>query len=558
MSIENEEAIVEKEAGKTNREVVYDDLLSSVGELGRYQWLLFFSTCPFFAFGVCVYYSQMFMTEVSPNHWCWIPELANMTGIQRRELGIPKDANTRLGYIQCEMYSVNWTDVLTANQKPNHSWTSIPCKYGWEFNKTEIPYATIGSDFEWVCKKNNYQATAQAMFFVGSILGGLIFGWVSDRFGRIPAIMCSCFIGSVGGFASTFVRNFIEFTAARFVMGMSYDTCMILAYLLILEYIGPRYRTLLANMSFAIFYSLFVTALPWIALLCDHWKIISLVTSLPLTLGVLAKFFLPESPLWLLSKGRVDEAIEQVQVIGRINRREVDPDLIINFKKSVKDVQLEEYQSLLEIFRRPTLRRVFILSCLENMCCTLVFDGLIRSIEQLDFDFFISFSVISFTEFPSVLIVGFIMDYMGRRWLCTVFNAISCLFCILIIFVSGGLTVIFAIIARFAVNMSYSATLQWGPELLPTSVRGSGVATIHICGFIVSFLSPYIVYLKMYCYWLPLTVIGTIAGIGMAIALVLPETAMSVMPETFEDVEEMIKKQNLWTLPFIESRKEKK
>ncbi|CAB3239232.1 unnamed protein product [Arctia plantaginis] len=367
--------------------------------------------------------------------------------------------------------------------------------------------------------------------------------------------MCSCFVGSAGGFMSTFVRNFIEFTAARFVMGMSYDTCMILAYLLILEYIGPRYRTLLANMSFAIFYSLFVTALPWIALLCDHWKTISLVTSLPLTLGVLTKLFLPESPLWLISKGRVDEAIDQVQVIGRINRKNVDPELITKFKKSVKEVTHEEYQNLFEIFRRPILRKVFVLICLEYMCCTLVFDGLVRSIGQLDFDFFVSFSVISFTEFPSVLIVGFIMDYMGRRWLCTVFMAISGLFCVLILFANGALTVIFAIIARFAVNMSYNASIQWGPELLPTSVRGSGVATIHICGFIVSFLSPYIVYLKNYFHWLPLTVIGAIAGLGMMLPLALPETTMTVMPKTFEDVEELTRKQNLWKLPFMESRK---
>lgn len=551
-------AAIENKVDRAKDSVDYDDLISSAGEFGRYQLLLFFSTFPFYVFGVFVYFSQMFMTEVSPNHWCKIPELENLTAIQRRDLGVPKDEYARFGYSQCQMYAVNWTEMLATVQKPDQTWNTVPCQYGWEFNETEIPYPTVSSEFEWVCDKNSYQATAQSIFFIGSIFGGLIIGWIADRFGRVPAAVVSSVIGCVGGFASTFAQNLTQFSAARFVMGMAYDNCMIMAYLIVLEYVAPKYRTILSNMAFAIFYSLIVTLLPWIALACGHWKTISLVTSLPLGLAILTPLYLPESPRWLLSKGRIDEAIKKVLVIGRINKKVVPPKLIEQFKLSVTNTKQEDSGNCLEILKRPVIRKMFILICIEYMCCTIVFDGLVRSIGQLDFDFFMSFSLVSFTEFPSMFIVAFILDWMGRRWLTIIVMTVSCIFCLLTVFATGVQSVIFAVIARFAVNMSYSATMQWAAEILPTSVRGSGVSIVHICGYIATVLSPYIVYLKVYMYWLPLVVVGSVAALGALIAFGLPETARKDMPHTFDDAAELAKNQRLWTMPFFEQRKLKK
>ena len=57
----------------------FDDLLPYVGEFGLYQKILFLLMIPFAFFVAFVYFSQIFMTLVPEQHWCWIPELANLT-----------------------------------------------------------------------------------------------------------------------------------------------------------------------------------------------------------------------------------------------------------------------------------------------------------------------------------------------------------------------------------------------------------------------------------------------------------------------------------------------
>ncbi|XP_068633640.1 carcinine transporter-like [Battus philenor] len=540
----------------SNAEVDYDQLLSSAGEFGRYQWFLFFSTFPFYIFGTFSYFSQMFMTEPSPNHWCWVPELANLTEMERRNLAIPHDEKARFGYSQCNAYVANWSEVLISGMRPNESWPIEKCQYGWEFNKTEIPYPTISSEWGWVCEKDSYQATAQSIFFVGSVVGGFVVGWVADRYGRIPAAVFANMIGCVAGIASIFATTFIEFSICRFFMGMSYDNCMMMMYLLVLEYVAPKYRTLIANLPFAIFFTLGVTSLPWISLACGHWKTISLATSIPMALSLLTPLIVPESPRWLLSKGRVDEAVKKVVNIGRVNKKEVPTKLVEQFKLSLSSEKKVKSMSAMELLKRPTLRKVFICMCLLYMCCMVVFDALVRSIGSLGFDFFLSFTLVSFTEFPSLLIISFILDLTGRKWLTIVVFMLCCIFSFATAFVGGGLpSVLCAVVARFCVNMAINTAMQWAAEMLPTPVRGSGASIVHICGYVATVLSPYVVYLETFVTWLPLVLVGLIAALGAMLALVLPETACRDMPQTFEEAEELIRSQKFFDVPFLHKEK---
>lgn len=61
----------------------FDDLLPYIGEFGLYQKILFLLMIPFAFFVAFVYFSQIFMTIAPEQHWCWVPELANLTVEER-------------------------------------------------------------------------------------------------------------------------------------------------------------------------------------------------------------------------------------------------------------------------------------------------------------------------------------------------------------------------------------------------------------------------------------------------------------------------------------------
>lgn len=541
-----------KEEANANKDVDYDELLSAAGEFGPYQMILFCSTFPFYIFGVFAYFSQLFMTEVSPNHWCWIPELENLTDIERRAIAIPLDPGSRFGYSQCSAYIANWSAVLESGQRPDETWSTQACQYGWEFNTSEIPYPTIGSEQGWVCDKNSYQATAQSIFSVGSIAGGFIVGWVADQFGRLPAATLSNMIGCVAGIVSIFSQNLLQFSLCRFLMGMSYDSCMMMTYLLVIEYVAPKYRSIITNLPFAIFYTLGATSLPWIALASGNWKTFSVVTSIPMALALLTPFVMPESPRWLLSQGRVDDAVNKVHIISKINKKQLSSKLLENFKISYLNKNKEDSSSFLEFLKRPILRKMFICICLEFMCCLAIFDALVRSIGGLGFDFFLSFTFVSFTEFPSLIIVSFSIDLTGRKGMSILALTVCFIFSIATIFVPSGFSsVMCAMVSRFAINMCVNVGIQWAAEMLPTPVRGSGTSIVHIFSYIGTIMSPYIVFLSNFITWLPLVLVGLIAIIGILLALSLPETAGKDMPQTFDEAEELVKNQKLFDIPFL-------
>ena len=131
------------------------------------------------------------------------------------------------------MYAVNFTEMLAEGiVKANKSWPIQACKQGWEYNFTEIPYSTIATELDWVCENDFLPTLSQSIFFLGAICGGLLFGWIADRYGRIPALAGCNSIGFVAGIATAFVSNFWQFSLCRFLVGFAFDNCFTMMYIL--------------------------------------------------------------------------------------------------------------------------------------------------------------------------------------------------------------------------------------------------------------------------------------------------------------------------------------
>lgn len=546
----------EKNDKNTLEPMDFDDILPYIGEFGRYQKMLFLMMIPFAFFVAFVYFTQIFITLVPENHWCWVPELANLTREERMNLAIPPSEITVSGKDQCRMYAVNYTALLaTGVTEPDASWPIVSCLHGWEYAYEDVPYETISSELDWVCEQSALPSIAQAIFFVGAIVGGLLFGWIADRYGRVSALLGTNMMGFIGGVATASVSNFWGFCVCRFLVGMAFDNCFTMMYILVLEYVGPKWRTFVANMSIAIFFTFATCILPWMAWYIADWRVLSLVTSVPLVVSIFAPWVLPESARWLVSQGQIEKAVTICKRVEIINKMSVDQKIYDNFTESCYKVKKEEEKSnssysVIDLFRTPRLRNITILLILIWMAISLVFDGHVRNVGSLGYNVFITFTIASATELPADTFLTITLDRWGRRWLAFGTMAMSGVFSLLAVSAGGNTTrAVFAIIGRFAVNISYNIGLQYAAELLPTVVRAQGVALIHIMGYVASILAPFVVYLGLFSPTLPLLILGFLGIIGGCLALFLPETLNHELPQTLDDGENFGINQKMWDFP---------
>lgn len=161
-------------------------------------------------------------------------------------MGIPldeaKSTATNPVYQQCSMFAVDFAKMLDKYngsvsalidaEQPNKNWPKQACTNGWDYDRSEIPYETVATKFNWVCEQSALPTLAQSIFFVGAIVGGLLFGWIADRYGRIPALVLCNVTGFAGGIATAFVTNFWQFSFCRFLVGFAFDNCFTMMYIL--------------------------------------------------------------------------------------------------------------------------------------------------------------------------------------------------------------------------------------------------------------------------------------------------------------------------------------
>jgi len=141
-----------------------------------------------------------------------------------------------------------------------------------------------------------YKATlAQSIFFIGAIIGGLIFGWLSDKYGRIPMLVSANIMGFIGGVSTIGVTAYWQFCICRFIVGLAYDNAFIIPYIRVLEFIGPKWRTFVGNIAYGVFYCITAMALPWMAYGIANWRIFCLVTSIPLAFVIFVPLIMSEA-----------------------------------------------------------------------------------------------------------------------------------------------------------------------------------------------------------------------------------------------------------------------
>jgi sugar porter (SP) family MFS transporter len=138
----------------------------------------------------------------------------------------------------------------------------------------------------------------------GTVVGSLIGGWPSDRYGRRNTLMFIGMLYLAGAIGSASASDVYSFAAARFLGGLGIGISTIVAPLYISEIAPPKHRGLLAGMfQFNIVFGILVAYLSnalFAGVGPNAWRWMLGVATFPSLLYTVLCYALPESPRWLL------------------------------------------------------------------------------------------------------------------------------------------------------------------------------------------------------------------------------------------------------------------
>ncbi|KAL1887964.1 hypothetical protein Sste5346_009846 [Sporothrix stenoceras] len=249
--------------------------------------------------------------------------------------------------------------------------------YGYDFSiiSTTVGQASWYAYFglTTVATNPNYEYSNQiigtvfGLFSAGAIFGAIFVGWLCDRYGRRPALVVAAIINVIGGALQAGSVHIGMFLAARFVTGFSGSMFVTLVPIYIAEVAPPASRGLLVGQHGAFFLTGYTLA-AWVGVgsyfsssAAFNWRFpLSLQALWPLLVLVFFKW-LPESPRWLVSNGRRDEAWA---ILSRLHYDPKDPEQSFanrEFAQITQQIELDQQTygdcGYVDLFTRPHFRK---------------------------------------------------------------------------------------------------------------------------------------------------------------------------------------------------------
>ncbi|CAK7267422.1 hypothetical protein SEPCBS119000_002538 [Sporothrix epigloea] len=204
----------------------------------------------------------------------------------------------------------------------------------------------------------------------GGFLGALFSSWTADRFGRKWTIFLGALLATIGGALTAAAMNLAMFLVFRFVNGLGIGILLALVPLYQSEVAPPHNRGLMVG-----FHGVVVTlgyfGGSWIGfgfyfldgLHGAQWRLPLAIQAIPPLLCCISIVFLPESPRWLISRDRAEEALA---IVRRLHHNPEDPDDTYAVREYHQILQQHEIDrkfnvSWYELFAKPSYRKRMII-----------------------------------------------------------------------------------------------------------------------------------------------------------------------------------------------------
>lgn len=189
--------------------------------------------------------------------------------------------------------------------------------FGYDTAVIGIVLIVIGNDLGHELSSTELEAIVSATT-VGALCGSIASGWISDKLGRKWTAINSSLVFILGGLIQAFAGSFTQMTLGRWIVGIAVGVASMIVPLYISEMAPAQDRGSLVTTNV-----LMITGGQVLAYLVDNafyslpggWRWMVGSSIVPPLLQLIGLVSLPESPRWLVSKGRLEQA---QQVYGLI------------------------------------------------------------------------------------------------------------------------------------------------------------------------------------------------------------------------------------------------
>ncbi|XP_036920940.1 LOW QUALITY PROTEIN: solute carrier family 22 member 16 [Sturnira hondurensis] len=532
-------------------EMIFD----RVGHFGRYQIFIYF-TCAFQNISCGIHYlASVFMT-VLPKHTCRPPGKVSQVLFQNTSIWRLEDVWSL--FTSKEEYHVvvlqedgevwelkschrfRWENVSHLNYKYNGIKSSFPCLDGYMYDTSKWD-STVVTQWDLVCNREWFARLIQPTFMFGVLLGALIFGYLSDRVGRRVVLWTTSIGMCVFGVATAFMVDYYSFMLARFLLAIVSSGYLVVVFVYVTEFVGRKARTW-ASMQVHSFFALGTMVVAVTGYFVRTWWLYQLILS-SVTIPFLFCFWmLPETPFWLLSEGKHEEAQATVDMMAKCNRAStyklselLSLDVYGPVGNKPPEVQGYSFSDLFYDWNIGT--RTLIVWLIWFVGCLGFYSFSLNSI-NLGGNEYLNLFLMGAVEIPAYTFVCLGMDTLGRRTILT-FSLLCCaVSCGVIILIPRSYyhwTMLTSMVGKFAIGSVFGLIYLYTAELYPTMIRTQALGSGSMVSRAGSIMAPFSLYLSGIWTFMPQLLVGILTLVSGILTLKLPETLRKPLATTWEE-----------------------
>ncbi|WP_319005766.1 sugar porter family MFS transporter [Metabacillus niabensis] len=338
---------------------------------------------------------------------------------------------------------------------------------------------------------------------IGGVLGVAMSGFLSDKYGRKNIMFLSAVLFIISAIGSAFATGVTMLVYARIIGGFGIGFASALSVTYISECAPPNIRGRLGSLYqlftifgiCATFYINYAVANSGTHAwgLEEGWRWMLGYGTFPGLIFFVLLFFIPESPRYLMQKGKEKEAF---QTLKRISGETVAKQEVKEIKRSIETEKNSSVKQLLKPGLRMAMGVGIFLALFNQVigmnAVTYYGPDIFRSVGFENNTEFLATSIIGSVQVVFTIVALLLIDKLGRKKLMAIGSSLMAIFMVLIGSVfyfepanSGPLLVIFVsgFTAAFCVSMG---PIPWImiPEIFPNHLRGKavGIATMFLWG----------------------------------------------------------------------------